>query len=111
MADFGVWATVRGARDDADSQQGTEDEDEEPLVGKPGQRDGGKLTNGAVVTIVYTEHDTMDGSLKERLEDLGAEVTVRQIRADSPDELTVEARRLVNGARGNNDEDVDSQEG
>merc|ERR1712187_780858 len=86
------------------------DDEDEPLVGKLGHRDGGKLTDGAAVTILYTEEDKHDAALKERLEDLGAEVTVRQVRADSPSELVIEAKRLVRAAKGKSDDDTESSQ-
>eukprot|EP00401_Gymnodinium_catenatum_P027059 CAMPEP_0117551552 /NCGR_PEP_ID=MMETSP0784-20121206/49249_1 /TAXON_ID=39447 /ORGANISM="" /LENGTH=467 /DNA_ID=CAMNT_0005348593 /DNA_START=118 /DNA_END=1521 /DNA_ORIENTATION=- len=55
----------------------------------------GQLPEGVVVTLLYGDKDQQDQKLKRTLEDLGAEVSVRQIRVDSLEELAAMVRRVL----------------
>merc|ERR1712232_929526 len=74
-----------------------------------GEDDSEKLPDGLSVTLLYAKGDEEDGKLKHSLEDQGAEVDVRRLRADSSsgDELAAEVRRLLRGA-GVEEEEEDS---
>jgi len=89
-ADAAMWAASAASASDAESEDDSE-----------------KLPDGLSVTLLYAKGDEEDGKLKHSLEDQGAEVDVRRLRADSAsgDELAAEVRRLLRGAGVEEEED------
>eukprot|EP00927_Polykrikos_kofoidii_P070627 TRINITY_DN67040_c0_g1_i1.p1 TRINITY_DN67040_c0_g1~~TRINITY_DN67040_c0_g1_i1.p1 ORF type:complete len:510 (-),score=127.90 TRINITY_DN67040_c0_g1_i1:94-1542(-) len=97
-ADALRWATaISGGGNTKDDEEEDESASEAPA------RKYTRLPEGVSVSILYTDKEDQDESLKLSLEDQGAEVSVRQIRAEPSEELVAEFRRAWRLARGEED--------